>query len=791
MAEVAATSKTAERPNERPEPGEQEKALVADLWKRIKAARKKQETRFKNYEQFRNYTAGMTSNVAAAAGNSPMDGLVRTNLIFSTISTMLPQVYARNPDISVSPSEGVPPAQYKVFKKFSKTLECVVSRVLVKDGFLKKRMKQAVQAAMICEIGWVKLSFQESSVEDPLIKARISDIQDNLKNLDSLRQELLSDGKDPDLLKAKLEEQVKSLEAKVEVSVAEGIVLDKLLSEHMLILDDSITEFHSIDQAGALAQELWFTEDQYKTALGYAPSSGATRYQEPKAGAATGTTSADNTTCFYRVYEVWSRTDNRRYTLCEGELGFCRPPVTPTRVGERWYPYFPLGFNFIDGRLYPLSDVVLIKNLQDEYEVTRSNFAEHRRLNVPVRVVRKGGSLTPADIEKIQNRRTGEVLVVSGDPGKPLRDDMGVLENPAIDPMLYDTTPIRADIELVTGSSDAVRGNVLKAKTATEAEIMREGLMSRVSERQDAIEDVIGEMAQYSAEGLLQRLTKEQVIRIAGPEAVWPVMSIEQVFDLVNIEIKAGSSGKPNKMREREQWLQLMPTIEKAMERIMLLRQNGMNDMADAVTELVRETLVRFDERIDVDAFIPPAHERQGGDMAQQAMTQLPQLQEQVQMLTQELEKAQGLLADRSLEERKVTQTETIANADRSAADARENNAVVARKDADVHRANVEADAKVQIEEVRAASEERIAQINADALVESRRIEAEAKAAAELAKAKPEGEGDQRLAQVLEELKAMIKALETGMGALAKAAVADRVPQRGKDGKVERVRVQV
>jgi hypothetical protein len=82
-------------------------------------------------------------------------------------------------------------------------------------------------------------------------------------------------------------------------------------------------------------------------------------------------------------------------------------------------------------------------------------------------------------------------------------------------------------------------------------------------------------------------------------------MSKEEIFSMVNIGIRAGSTTKPNKMRERETWTQLLPQIEKTMQTVTQLRESGQIDMANAAMELLRETIGRFDERIDIDAFIP------------------------------------------------------------------------------------------------------------------------------------------------------------------------------------------
>jgi hypothetical protein len=162
------------------------------------------------------------------------------------------------------------------------------------------------------------------------------------------------------------------------------------------------------------------------------------------------------------------------------------------------------------------------------------------------------------------------------------------------------------DFEQTSGASDASRASIQKAKTATEAEIQSMGMQSRTAYRQDTIEEFIGEMAEYAAQIFLLELTPQQVERVAGPGYVWPTLPRDEVVDMVAIRIRAGSTGKPNRHQEREQWVQLAPQLMSFMQQVLQFRQAGLNDQAEGVIELLRETLKRFDERIDIEKFFPP-----------------------------------------------------------------------------------------------------------------------------------------------------------------------------------------
>jgi hypothetical protein len=176
-------------------------------------------------------------------------------------------------------------------------------------------------------------------------------------------------------------------------------------------------------------------------------------------------------------------------------------------------------------------------------------------------------------------------------------------------------------------------------------------------------------------------MTLEDVQRIAGKGAVWPQMTKDQVFDLVQIEIRAGSTGKPNRAKEREQWVQMLPQIKEAVTQVAQLRAAGQDDMATTIIKLMEETLRRFDERLDIESFIPPAkaHEPDGQQPPQipaeiqQALQQIPAMQDALQQLQAANQQLQAQLADKSqamgLERDKFEYQKTADLADNEARD--------------------------------------------------------------------------------------------------------------------------
>lgn len=677
---------------------------------------------------------------------------VRANLIFSTIATMLPHVYAKNPEIGVTPTEAVRGAEYEKWKEFCKTQQAFLNRVFIEETGLKRRAKSNVRSAMGTSIGWMKMAFQERISTDPLMIKRQSDIQDDLQRIEALitqaddaeRQQLESQ-------KEEIAQRRAALEQSNEVRTFKGFNVDRVQTEDIIILDESIVDFDNYVDAEAIAHRVWMTDDDYQRNFGGKPLPGAATFDQPSVNDAadesgkkiTFTPGTEGTTKYRAVFEVWDKTARRIYTVALGQAGYCCEPYTPEHAPQRWYPFYGLAFNLVEGRFRPLSDTELIEHLQAEYSTTRYLYAEARKEAIPTRVFRKSGDLTEGDIDKLKGRKAREWIGIEGNPQIPLVQEFLQLEGIKIDPAAYDVTLIRNDIDMMVGLSDASRANLIQAKTATEAEIMRQALMNRVAERQDTNEDLISDMATSALEISLQAFSRDEVAEVVGDGAKWredfpvpdnspeaeqqnaqaqlawqqaaaaatqggmepppvpePVtkpMSIEAIFHRISAKVRVGSTGRPNQMKEREQWTQLMPVISETATKVAELRMQGAHDLANTQVELLRETLRRFDERLDIDALIPKQEmgedgqpTGQGQQMAemQQKLAQMERMNEELTACKEELEATK-----QALQKAQLAEETKIAEANAKAEESRGKSAVEQereRQKAEVEHARIE-----------------------------------------------------------------------------------------------------
>lgn len=615
-------------------------------------------SRQKESEMFKQYLEDIRQNREYARGNQHEDdddGLVRANIIHPELKKSVNEAYAKNPEISITPTEAVTPQRYDVWKQFGKTGELVLnSQFAPGQANLKKRAKQCVRAADTCGIGWLKVVYQRDIETDPVVLNRIKDVQDNIQRLDRLIMQTDENNPDeemdsaslPEARKEELKQQLMALQEQVEVVRSEGIVMSVRPSEHV-IFSGEVRFAEDIGEAEWICDEIYMEEELATDRFGTLPKK-ATRFERAQSYIEGTTKDADSATAVSAgnqrgrlgddtakvvcVQEVWRLCDNRIYTLIVGFNGFLKPPYTPKAVGERFHGLFPLYFDPQDGIPIPLALTSQLRELQDEHNTARTTFREHRERSVPFNVAH--GQLNSKDVSALTNPGFMETIVLQSIPdGQRLSDYFTSVQHPPIDPAVYDTSHVRQDWEQITRRGDAARGTVAKPKTAKEAEILQANLAVDTNERADVVEDWIQEVSQYVFEICLSEMSMPMVQRIAGEDAVWPQMGKKDIFDMVQLEIRAGSTGKPDAAQDLDRWTKVLPEIRQTLQVVTELKANGNEELAETYVELTRETLRRFDERIDLDSLLPKTNDED--DMQKQQAAAQQQQEQQQQMALQ------------------------------------------------------------------------------------------------------------------------------------------------------------
>lgn len=601
------------------------------LAKQREAEEKAAEKCRKEYETAREFDKFARVQYAVdrsyASGKALKAWASSANLIGSFIDILTSYLYAKNPDVSARAPRRVQGAPNTEEDAFAETMQIVLSRLWKRAG-LKAKARKMIRSTLSTSVGWLKILMLTDHKENPQVANQMKDAQDNLKRLAAAR-EALQDGsstEDVDLQIAQINQLTEGLASQLELVIYTGLSIDFCLSENIQCSLDVADTGDYLD-ADWMSDDIYVQKSDLKTRfpdLADADLKGASEYyqktlvQEAQYDAMTAANGegqfmkggssnrmgGSNPISFCKVTERWNHTTGLIETFIDGVKCWAKPPYPPPYASSRFYPYFRLAFYPVDGERHPQSLVDRLIKLQDEYSVTRSNGRLVRERSVPGWFFNQG-QLSPEEVQKIQQSEHMEMIGL-----KPTSNDLPLEKAvtpkpiPRVDPALYDTTPIRRDMEVLSGVQEAQQGSGDQNKTATQAEIEQSGFNSRTGTDRDTLEDVLRDIAQYTAELALQCLTTEQVQKIAGPKAFWPFgMEIDDILNLVEVEIDAGSTGKPNSSAEKKAWSVILPQLTALMQQIRATQATDPG-FAEALKNLLVETLKRLDDRLSVDRFI-------------------------------------------------------------------------------------------------------------------------------------------------------------------------------------------
>jgi hypothetical protein len=599
------------------------------------------EKKFKEYDKAREFDANFRKQVAIdrryAAGTSDLSWAVTTNLIGAFIDILVALLYARNPDVSVRKATRVDESNTRIpMETFARTLEIVISKLWLK-GNLKKAARKVVRSVLSNGEGWLKCTMRSDKKPQPEIERALNDAQETLERIQA-QQKLLEDpdGKDPETLEAERAEKealIKELKEKVEVAVLKMLAIDFVPTQNIQVSTDvmAIEDYLDADWIGneiyvlkddALSRFPRLSTEDIKQAKNYyqtAPREKTTRdidnvlpqgmLTAESAQAFTTTTSEAESPAFVRVIEIWDRTDKQIRTMIDGVKKWAKEPYSPPYPTERFYPYFYTAFFEVDGERHAQSLSWRLYKLQDEFSSCRSNFRLTRERGIP-NILFNATAIDDAEARKIADGKIQEFIAVKpSDPGMSLNDIFIAKPVASIDMRLYDPTLILNDMEKISGVQEALQAGqeaVGNPITATEANIQQSGTQARTTSNRDYLEGMLTELAEYVAQQALQCLTGQDAQKYAGDKAFWPHgMDIEDLFQLIEIDIEAGSTGKPRQATELQAWGTLLPLIQKTIQMIEQALATGNMALANANIELIKETMLRLGDESDPERFIP------------------------------------------------------------------------------------------------------------------------------------------------------------------------------------------
>jgi hypothetical protein len=589
-----------------------------------------------------------------AAGTANPNWASDANILGAYIDILCSFLYAKDPDVSVRPAARVKPPpkiqqelalaggdmSQEDAQQFAATAQIVIPQQWRKAK-LKRNMKKQLRAALSIGPGWFK-ALMYAPEGNPLAEKELGDLRDNLAKAEALQKELAEDDLtgDPEQTVLELQSQITAIQAHMELSLKKGLCIDFVRAEDMQVSLD-VTSISDYLEADWVSQDIYIRKSDVKWRLPRLTKedvAGATTYVQrqtgqdqqpvdqlmtPNASLPEGTFvkqsdnpgtggpllgGQDKPVEFVKAVELWDHRDMKIKTMVDGVKKWAREPYTPPHAASRYYPYFLMALYEVDGQRHPQSLCTRARKLQDEYSSRRSSGRKMRERSIPG-IIFDAGGLGPEEIEKIKKSEEQEFTPVRPTTVGAKLSDM-IAEKPVarIDPLVFDTKEILYDLNIISGVQEAQASGISQANTATEADINQSGFASRTGADRDTEEDMLTDFAQYTLEIAVQALDQTEVERIAGPYAFWlHDMNVDDILTLVDVEIKAGTTGKPRAQADKEAWATLLPIIMDSIGKIQMAQAAGDVATEQTLKNIINETLKRLDDRLSIDNILAPS----------------------------------------------------------------------------------------------------------------------------------------------------------------------------------------
>lgn len=600
-------------PRETPEPDEARRKLVSSWQSRVKAAeaywaddfkRMRKDMEFAKlgadgeWKRSKNYVANILQRhidqrVASLYAKNPKAFIKRRNrLDFEIWDGNVQTLQAAQSLLTINPADPNAIALLQdvtqglqrrtMLDKIGRSLELLFNYFVEESQpTFKRQAKQGVRRALVTGIAYCELDFQRLLEKRLEITTQIEDASARLSRIEAMTADV-ADGitQQEDAEAEQLRLMIRDLQQQDKIVVREGLVFDWAKSMD-IILDPATVQIDGWVGTRWLSRRFRLTPKQIKETFKVDVTKGSHQSQDGAdfSGATEPVNTQDGNTANagrqaggaqgeLPCHKIWDKDTGQVFWIAEGWSDFLKEPAAPDVQVEQFFPVFPLQFHPVeddqenerDTRVYGLSEIELLRDMQSEYNRSRQGLREHRVANLPGYAAPKG-LLDDADRAMLQMHPPNALVELNALlPGQKVEDVLQALPKIPIDPAVYEVSSVFDDVQRTSGGQEANFGGTSKS-TATEVSVAEGSKQTASSSNVDDLDDFLTAIARGSGQILLLNMSREQVSKIVGVGAVWPEFTAQEVAEEVFLEVRAGSSGRPNKQIEIANFERIAPFL--------------------------------------------------------------------------------------------------------------------------------------------------------------------------------------------------------------------------------------
>ncbi|CAB4120928.1 hypothetical protein UFOVP4_15 [uncultured Caudovirales phage] len=577
-------------------------ALVETWTKRVNEAKSHWKSDFKRMRNNMDFASGKQW-----PGQGDEDDRYMANFVQRVIKSQVSSLYAKNPkvvarrrkrldyavwdgnpvsvqgamaEIQMAGQSGRPPSQQAIalmqdiqensqrvhlLDRVGKTLEILVGYYMEEQvPDFKTQMKQMIRRARTTGVGFVEIGFQRQMDLSDDQTTRIADMTERLAVVGQLQADIQDGEIDPTAAQAEeLRLAIAAIQAEPEMIVREGLVWSFPQSTRIIPSPETVKLIGWVGSPW-IAKEVILTPERVKQVYGVDIGKEYTSYKVESGKPWGGTKSRfkDTGKGMACIWHVYCRETGLEYVICDGYCNFLKEPTSPDVQVEQFFPVWAITFNEVEneGELYPKSDVELLKHIQMEYNRSKEAHRQHRIANRPLYLAPEG-QFDENEQASLAAHAAHDVIQVKAmrDGVKP-QDLIAPVQKIGVDPNLYETESLFNDMVRVVGVQQANIGGTANG-TATESTLAQQSLNGSIGLDSDDLDEMLSQVMRAAGQILLLNLSKETVTEIVGPGAVWPELTRLEVMQEISLEIKAGSSGRPNQAQDAATFERIMPLL--------------------------------------------------------------------------------------------------------------------------------------------------------------------------------------------------------------------------------------
>jgi len=493
------------------------------------------------------------------------------NVVFSNVTTMVPALYARNPEAEFTSNVESKKRQATILERL---VNVIGGRKAAPGINLKPKAKRCVVTCLLTNRAWMKIGWiqKEESSERAL-----ADLADLAKQLEK------ASGKDI----VEIEGKLKALEESIDILQPSGpFAMVKTPNE--IMVDPNAKEIDLTDANWLIEEDMLPTEfilakfaNKDKSGLEYKSIYKPTHVMKASLDAdETEDNSADNFSLYdndtdkakdfgftdeesfdkakmTKVFIVWDKVTRRVMMFNSKDWTW---PIwvwdDPLQL-DTFFPFYPL--TFFESPNGPLSkgEVSYYLDQQDAINEVTDEMKRVRRW-ARRNIFYNTNVISQEDATAVLNGDDGTARGLNVPPDVKLADVIGSIPPPSIQyDKMFDKEGYYRAIDRISSVGTVMRGEQFKTNTNKAAVAANsQAANMRVDEKSDQIEDWIGQIYWGIAQLCLMHMPVEQVVALIGEEgSEWENMSPEDIGQL-SLIVVGGSTKKPTSASKKEEALE-------------------------------------------------------------------------------------------------------------------------------------------------------------------------------------------------------------------------------------------